>query len=120
MNAELEAKIEEYYSLKPVQFRVLRSAILTQDVDKSTGEMQQHLSLVLSRDDSFSGEMLHLELSGVRNLELHQPSWSLVTLSNLEIVQSAPTGKYDRRFVVLDAEEGIISCSCHDFFAAIA
>jgi hypothetical protein len=120
VNAEIEAKIEEYYSLKPAQYRVLKSAILTQDIDTSTGEMQQQLSLVLARDDSFSGEMLHVELSGVRNLKLHQPSWSLVTLSNLEIVQSPPTGKYDRRYVVLDAEEGIVSCSCHDFFAAIA
>lgn len=119
MSVDLEAKIEEYYSLKPSQFRVLKSATLTQAIDTSSGEMQQHFSLVLARDDSFSGEMLHLELFGVRNLKLQQPAWSLVTLSNVEIIQAPPTGKYDQRYVVLDSEEGIISCSFHDFCAAV-
>jgi hypothetical protein len=119
MTADLECKIQQYYSLKPVQYRVLKSATLTQRLDESTGEMRQNLSLVLSRDDNFSGEMLYLELFGVRNLELHQPSWSLVTLSNIEVIQAPPASKYDHRFVVRDAEDGVISCSCHDFYAAV-
>ena len=115
MSVELEAKIAEFYSLKPSQFRVLKSATLSQGDDSSTGEMQQRLSMVLARDDSFSGEMLHLKLFGVRNLKLLQPSWSLVTLSNVEIIQAPPTGKFDRRYVVMDTEDDIILCSCHDF-----
>ena len=119
MSVEVEAKIKGYYSLKPSQFRVLKSATLTQAVDTSTGEMRQQLSLVLVRDDSSSDEMLHLDLFGVRDLKLQQPSWSLITLSNVEIIQSTPTGKYNGKYVVIDTDEDIISCSCHDFFAAV-
>jgi len=119
MSAELEAKIEEYYSLAPSRFRVLKSITLAQDIDAATGEMQQTMSLSLARDDGFNGEILHIELFGVRNLKLQQPTWSLITLSNLEILQAPPTSKYDRRYVVLDAEEGIVSCSCHDFYAVV-
>ena len=119
MSVELKAKIEEYYSLKPARFRVLKSATLTQAIDPSAGEMQQHLALILASDDGVGEEMLHLELFGVRNLKLRQPEWSLVTLSNVEIIEAPPASKYDRRYVVLDAEEDIISCSCDDFRAVV-
>ncbi len=119
MSVDLKTKIEEYHSLSPRRFSVLKSATLTQAIEASSGEMRQHLSLILASDDDDGDEVLRLELTGVRNLKLQQPGWSLVTLSNLEILESPEAGQFDRRFVVLDAEEGVISCSCDDFSAGL-
>ncbi len=119
MSIDLKNKIEEYLALKPYRFRVLQPATLAQAVDEASGAMQQHLSLVLASDDGFNGDSLYLELADVRNLKLQQPGWSLITLSNLVIREASPPGRYDRKYVVLDAEEDIISRSCDDFAAAV-
>ena len=95
MTTEIESKITEYYSLDPTYFRVLKSFLVTQVTDSATGEMQQQLSLVLAKNAEFSGEMLHLELFGVRNLRFEQPHFSLITLSHVEIVQAPPKSKFE-------------------------
>jgi hypothetical protein len=120
MTGELEAKIAEYYALAPLRFTVMKSNTLTQGFDPTTGEMQQQVTVVLSKDESFRGEMLHLELFGVRNFRFEQPPWSLVSLY-VEIGKAPPNGGFERRFVVLNAEQdGTFVCSCHDFAAVIA
>ncbi len=120
MSDELDAKIAEYYSLSPLRFTVMKSSSLTQGFDPTTGEMRQQLSIVLAQDETFAGEMLYLELSGVRNFRFEQPSLSLVNL-DLEITKAPPGQKYDRRIVVMNAEQDVaFVCSCHDFIAAIA
>jgi hypothetical protein len=82
--------------------------------------MQQQLVIILARASDFVGESLYLELVGVRNLRIEQPKLSLIGLPNVEIYKAPNTGKYDRRFVVLDAEQDeVFRCSCHDFIASI-
>jgi hypothetical protein len=120
MSSELEDKIARYYALKPSKFPVVKSFSITQAPDSKTGEMQQHLSIVFAKDHSFCGEMLYLDLLGVRNLQFDQPSWSLISLSNITIANATPAGKFDRRLVVRDAEqEKVFGCSCHDFRVAV-
>ena len=114
-----ETKIADYYATKPSRFSVLKSLMLTQQTDRTAGEMQQQVSLVLANDDDFSGKMLYLDLQ-VRNLLVKQPSWSLITLSNIEIANATATDAGDTRFDLRDAEqETIFACSCRDFCFAV-
>jgi hypothetical protein len=117
---ELDAKIAEYYSLSQLRYTVMKSCNLTQGFDQIKGEMQQHLSIILCKDDTFTGEMLYLEFIGVRNFRFEQPSMSLVNL-DLEITKASPGQKFDCSIAVTNAEQDVtLVCSCHDFIAAIA
>jgi hypothetical protein len=120
MNAQLDDKIAQYYGLGPTDFRIVKSLSLTQATDSATGEMRQNFAIVLAKDDSFSGDMLYIDLLGVRSLRLKQPSWSMISLSNLEITMAPATSKLDRCFLVRDAEqEAVLACSCDDFCVAV-
>jgi len=116
---DLDTKIADYHALRPSQFGVVKSITLTQAIDPASGEMQQQVSLVLATDEGYEGTMLHLELYGVRQLKLLQPTWSLVILPNLEIAKAPPMGHHEGPLIVFDAEQDqVISCSCRDFLAA--
>ena len=98
----------------------MKSIALAQNFNRITQEMEQCLYIILATDDKFSGEMLYLDLLGVRNLRIHQPSLSLINLGNIEICKAPVLGNFERRFVVLDAEqEAVFVCSCHDFSHAV-
>jgi hypothetical protein len=117
---ELGAKIAEYYAIEPKRFSVMKSMSMTQGVDLATGVMEQQLSLVLTRDETATGEMLYLELFGVRNLRFEQPSLSLVNLY-LEITRALPHQMLDQPVVVMNSEQDVtFICSCRDFIASVA
>jgi hypothetical protein len=121
MNDEMDEKLEEYGRMKTMRFPVMKSISFSQEIDIVSGEMQQHLTLVLAKNDSFTGEMCHLDLLNVRNLQIEQPPWSLVNILLIEIVRTPLDSKFEHRLVVLDSEhDGVFTCSCHDFNVYIA
>lgn len=122
MSSELDAKIADYYALDPLRFPVVKSITFTQGLDPicGAGEMQHHLSLVFANDESFTGDLLFLELFGVRNFVFEQPSLSLFNLY-LSIETIGEGGGVDGHFKVFSSEQDVkLVCSCRDFVAAIA
>lgn len=120
MNSELQAKLAEYYSVKPGRFSVMKLITLSQSFERGTGQMQQQLSIVLAQGEDMGGELLYLELFGVRSLRLNQPTLSLITIPGLQIDAMPPDRHFEGRFLVFDAEQhSIFSCACHDFCVAI-
>jgi hypothetical protein len=118
---DADAAISAFYSMTPNRYPVMKSITLTQGFDRATGEMQQQVSLVLAKDESFGGEMLHIELLDVRNLRFEQPSFSLIAIPAVRIEKAPPGGRFDRRFVVLSGEQDLqFVCSCGDFVTATA
>lgn len=110
------SKIDNYYALQPTRYRVLKSVTLAQVANSATHEMQQQISLILAKDDTFLGDMLYLEFSGVRNLKLTQPTWSLITFSDLNI-SSVRLDDNKSVFIICDNEEDVLSFQCDDFIA---
>lgn len=81
--------------------------------------MQQQLSLLFAKDDTFQGELFHLELFGVRKFLLEQPPLSLFNLY-LTIEKIEDIGEQASRFTVYNSEQDVkFVCSCRDFIAAI-
>lgn len=108
----IDEKIAEYYAMNPTTFRILKSFCIAQAAD--SGEMKQNVSLVLTRDDTFSGVMLYLECVGVRDMVFRQPSWSLVTLSHVQVAASQSSTNPRATFLVCDPEEHVFSLLCED------
>ena len=77
--------------------------------------------MVLRKDLGDTGDCLHVEFYGVRQLNLHQPDWSLITIGHLEILDGKELPSIESSYLVRDPEqERIVWFECRDFNAFIA
>ena len=113
------AAVEEYYRLQPTSYTTLRSLQLTQ-TSGPAGVCEQRLSIVLSKDINPEDTCLHTEFHGVRNLQLNQPDWSLISIGHLEIVVGRDIPDINSNYLVRDPEqERILWFECREFTAFV-
>jgi hypothetical protein len=110
-----DSLINDYYSLNPKQFFVLRSLSMKQELSRG-GVCEQSLSVVLATATKDDGPSLHLSFRGVRNLKFQQPEWSEISIGHIEIRSAADTPNASGRYLVRDADQdSIIKFECNDF-----
>lgn len=109
-------KIDRYYELSPTQYSVVETLLLKQGFD-SDNVMKQSLSIVMKKPlDHPSKEVMYLDFFGIRNLELNQPDWSLISIPHIEIVLGIDVPNCAEQYYVRDpSQERVIRFSCEDF-----
>lgn len=112
-------KIRAYYDLRPTNYPVVHSIRLFQEIG-SAGACEQALSIVLQKEFGSVEKCLCLDFLGVRELSLHQPQWSLISIAHLEITLAAKPIASGGTLLVSDADQDqIIRFLCRDFAAQI-
>jgi hypothetical protein len=111
-------KIENYYSLLPTKFSVLRRMVVEQEIASDTAP-QINVTFELGSNEIGVDDKLVLQFMGVRQLQLNQPSWSLVALTLIEIASIRDSQWENINYKVAETEEDIFSLLCRDFSAQI-
>jgi len=118
MNSE-EKKIASYYSLSPTKYGTLRRLTLSQAGGPDC-VFEQHVSVVLACDTDSGGNCLRIDFTGVRNLVIRQPDWSLIVIAHIEILVGRDIPNVFSKFLVRDPDqERVLWFECADFHAAV-
>lgn len=110
-------KIKEYHSLCPGDFRVVSRIGIVQRIFPEVDTPELTLELDLTSETGNDSRRLALSFTGVRNLRLQQPSWSLFQMTTLQIMSIAEDQWEGLKYKVRDDEEDSVSFTCSDFEA---
>jgi hypothetical protein len=110
--------IDKYLAASPAELPTVVAVHVQQE---ALAEQTPSLEVVLDlAQRGVAGDRLRLTFTGVRNLCLRQPSWSLFEIKFLEIRDVSSDQWEGVRFIVNDPENDSISLQCADIKVEVA
>ena len=107
-----DAKIDQYFALKPSSFRFLKALSLERQLDSGAAG-DYSLRIELTAQPSMDSDRLILRFEGVRNLRFGELEGLLGLL--VEIRDAGQEGLEGVRYRVVESEEETFAFDCSDF-----